>query len=162
MQGTRPRIELVVYLDEHLILSGLMKRDMLPCRAPLTQFMRTLLRADARTQGQRTPKRLHLGRFCRTPYHYYSMRAGRSGLRLPDGLVTGHLTMELHIAAFDPLFDLPLHYYLRGCELVQYPAVKRTLWVPHKYMTPVAPCCMRHHEHHETPCGRFVDIRVCL
>ncbi|MBP6696072.1 MAG: hypothetical protein KA175_00550 [Flavobacteriales bacterium] len=160
MDGTRPQVEMVVYLHQRPVLFGTMKRDHLPCRAPLTPAMRALLRADACTQGQRTPKRLHLGWYNRWPDRFYTLSTHGPGLHLPHNEVAGQLDIELHIAALDPLFELPVLFHYQACD----PVPKRwggLRWVPQRW-TPINPYDIRHYERVESPSGCVVDIHLAL
>ena len=82
-----------------------MKRDCLPCRAPLTDDMRTILQQYTCKQGQRTPRRLRLQWFDRSPDRFYSLVVPSAGIALGIDriiMLMGDTTQIDDITAFPP------------------------------------------------------------
>ncbi len=159
-QGSKARVEMQVYKDQRPVLFGRMKRDCLPCRAPLTDAMRTLLLQNPCKQGQRTPRRLRLHWYDRSPDRFYSLIVPSAGIALPeDGSASG-LAIELHIAATATLLPWPVLFYFQAAA----PMPKRWggyRWVMYPWL-PICPYGIRHYEHEVSPSGRVIDLRLCF
>ncbi len=159
-QGSKAKVEMQVYKDQRPVLFGHMKRDCLPCRAPLTDDMRTILQQYTCKQGQRTPRRLRLQWFDRSPDRFYSLVVPSAGIALPeDGSASG-LAFELHIAATTPLLPRPVLFYFQAAA----PVAKR--WGGHRWVMfpwlPICPYGLRHFEQEVSLSGRVIDLRISL
>lgn len=159
-QGGNARVDMQLYKDQRAVLFGRMKRDRLPCRLTLTEAMRAVLNMEPRKQGQRTPRRLQLNWFDRSPDRFYSLSVPSGGIALPEDGTGSGLAIELHIAATAPLLPWPVLFYFQAAA----PVPKRwggLRWVMYPWL-PICPYGLRHFEQEVSPSGRVIDLRLCF
>lgn len=159
MLRTPAVITLYLLWDNATVLKKTMRRDHLPVRPRLTPPMHRLLAMDRRKPGEHRPKRLLLGPYQRDPYVFHSLKMPHGGLDLPDGELIGHLTVEIHVEACQPLWDHTINLYLKGSDPKPHPFGPRMHWVAHHHWTLAEHLARLSTERHQSPCGCYVRQR---